>query len=459
MRIATSTIYNLNTQNLDNLTYQQNQLQQMLSTGRKILTPADDPVGSARLLNVTQAQDLTTQYNTNAQSADSALQLQGSNISSIITAIQNIQSLAIEAGNASQTGSDKSAINSQLLGNYQQLLGLANATDGSGQYLFSGYKGDVKPFTESSFGNVVYNGDQGQRQVQISASRDLPTSLAGSQVFQQIKNGNGTFNDTAATTNTGTGLIGAGTVLNKAQWNSTTNDQNFNIVFQTQPNTTDPSGPPTVTYDIVDNLQTLPNGTANPNYNKSLLDGYDYTASGARTGAYPRTYNDGGDIQLSQQPGDPATPLIANWNFGASINMTGTPKAGDSFNVAASTNQDLFTTIKNFSSALTNYATDTSGTAQAAFQNQLNSVISALSNSLNNVVTVNASIGAWQKESTQQQSTNSNLNLAYSSTISDLNGLDYAKTISDFTQNQTTLEAARQTYSKVAGLSLFQYIS
>ncbi|MDR3428407.1 MULTISPECIES: flagellar hook-associated protein FlgL [Silvimonas] len=459
MRIATTTIYNLNTQSLNDLTYQQNQLQQQLSTGRSILTPADDPIGSARLLNVTQAQDITTQYTTNAQSADSALQLQGSTLQQVITAVQNIQSLAVQAGNASQTAADKQSINAQLVSNYQQLMALANTTDGSGQYLFSGFKGNVKPFTEASFGNVTYNGDQGQRQVQISASRNLPTSLDGSGVFQQIKNGNGTFTTSAATANTGNALVGAGTVLDKSKWNSTANDQNFNITFQTVPNATDPSAPPTVSYDIVDNRATLPNGTANPNYNVSMIDGYNYTTSGARAGAYPRAYSDGGDIQLSAQPGDPGTAPVPNWDFGASVNMTGTPKAGDSFNIAASTNQDVFTTIADFSSALTNYTTDTTGKGQAAFQNQLNGVISAMSNVLNNMVKVNASVGAWQNESTQQQTTNGNLNLAYSSTIADLDGLDYAKAISDFTQNQTTLEAARQTFSKVAGLSLFQYIS
>ena len=56
------------------------------------------------------------------------------------------------------------------------------------------------------------------------------------------------------------------------------------------------------------------------------------------------------------------------------------------------------------------------------------------------------------------QSTNSDLDLQYNKTLSTLQDLDYTKAISDFSQNQTLLQAAQQSFAAVQGLSLFKYI-
>lgn len=469
MRVASSTLYNIGTNSLNDLFYKQTQLQQQLSTGNAMLSPADNPIAASRALYVTQSASITTQYTTNSKAANSALENQSSALQSVASTIQDIQSLAVRAGNPTLSQAEKNIINTSLNSSYQQLMGLANTTDGSGQYLFSGFAGGTKPFTESAFGNVTYNGDQGQRQVQISASRNLPVSSDGSQVFQNIKNGNGTFQATANTaTNTGNGVISAGEVIDKSKWNTAANVKDFSVKFNSIPNPSDPSGKPIINYDIVDNRQTLQDGTANPTYNHSMVDGYDYTG-GDRTAAagvnpYPRSYTDGSDIVFSAQPSDPAptggaTLPVPGWDFGVKVSVSGTPKSGDTFNVDASQNEDIFSSIASFSSALTSYTTDTSGKGQSDFQNQLNNVISNLNNALSNVLGADASTGAWQNEVTAVQTVNTSVSLNYAQTLQGLQDLDYASAISNFSQNQTLLEAARQTYSKIQGLSLFQYIS
>ena len=106
-------------------------------------------------------------------------------------------------------------------------------------------------------------------------------------MFQNIKTGNGTFLASSGTTNAGDGVISAGEVIDKNKWNSAANVQNFAVKFNSIPNPTDPSGKPIINYDIVDNRQTLADGTTNPTYNHSMVDGYDYTAGvspGSRRG-------------------------------------------------------------------------------------------------------------------------------------------------------------------------------
>jgi flagellar hook-associated protein 3 FlgL len=281
IRISTSMIFDQGVFNMQNATSALLKTQNQISTGRRILTPADDPVAAARSLEVDQSKAITDQYGRNADSATSALGLSDNALAGVTTLIQNAKTLAVNAGDGSLTQSDLTSIATSLRSGYQQLIGLANSTDGNGQYLYSGFQGSTQPFAETSPGVVAYQGDQGARLIQISASRQVPASDAGSDVFQAIRNGNGTFTTAAAGANTGTGVVSPGTVTNAVAWNAAGNPKDFTIKF----NVDSTKSPPVTTYDIVNNA------TGN-----SLLSG---APSGA--GPYLRTYTDGGTIALSTQ--------------------------------------------------------------------------------------------------------------------------------------------------------------
>ncbi|GLS04342.1 flagellar hook-associated protein FlgL [Chitiniphilus shinanonensis] len=461
MRVATNTVYSQGSMGISRLMAQQSKLQNQLATGRRVLSPSDDPIASSRALQISQAQSINTQYSTNSDSADTSLAMTEKTLNQLVTLIQNVQSLAVSAGNPTQTADQKKMLDAELQGRYQELLALANATDGNGEYLFSGFRGDTKPFTEAGFGNVTYNGDDGQRGIQISASRTIPVSEAGSKLFQRVPTGNGTFTSSANMANTGTGIITTGEVLDPSKWANAANVQDFRIEFNSIPDPNDPTAAPIVNYDIIDSRATLPDGSANPNYNMSMVDGYDYNG-GARpstpgVNSYPRTYKSGADIEFKQLPGE-TTPLVANWDFGVKTSVTGDPKTGDTFTVAASKNTDIFSVLADFSSALNNYNTAGNGKGQTDFQNQLNTVIKNLSNSLDTVLSTQASIGARMLETESVRNTNEDVNLQYTATLSKLQDLDWPKAISDFSQNQMLLDAARSSFSQVQNLSLFQYI-
>ena len=177
-------------------------------------------MAAARVLEVSQSKAINQQYDVNTNSATSALGLEDATLTSVENLIQSVHDAAITAGGPSMDSATLKGLATGLRGSYQQLLGLANSTDGNGQYMFSGYKGSTQPFSETSPGNVAYNGDQGQRLMQISPSRQIAVSDAGSDVFMQIKNGNGTFVTAAAAGNTGTGLISAGSATTTYDGNS-----------------------------------------------------------------------------------------------------------------------------------------------------------------------------------------------------------------------------------------------
>jgi flagellar hook-associated protein 3 FlgL len=182
MRVSTSTMYDLGISAIQQRTSELVKTQQDLSSGRRILSPQDDPTGAARALDLGQSLTVTQQYQTNIATATSQLNLEESVLSGVTQVIQDAKVTAVNAGNATLSSANLQALAADLRSHYQQLLGLANSKDGQGQYMFSGFQGSQQPFTQTS-GAGTYAGDQGQRSIQIGPSRQLPISDPGQDVF------------------------------------------------------------------------------------------------------------------------------------------------------------------------------------------------------------------------------------------------------------------------------------
>ena len=408
MRIATKTIYDNGVSQLNTLQAQLQKTQMQLSTGRRVVTPSDDPVASARALEVSQSKEMNTQFSSNRSSAKGSLSLVDNTLANTDDLLQEIKTKVIAAGNPSFTLADREALAKELDGRLNDLLGQANATDGSGAYLFSGYKSDTQPFTRTATG-ATYNGDQGQRELQVASSRTLATSETGTAVFENNLTGNGTFQtsvDPNNVTRGGTGIISPGVVKTPAALTGHNYTLNFTVV---------PGSPATTTYTVNDVTS--------------------------------------GSAVLSGQPYVSGQPIVFD---GMSMDISGVPANGDVFNVDPSKNQSVFKTMTDLIAALR--GPSGSPQAGAALTNALNLANQNVSNSLDNVLSVRASVGARLSEVDHLDSAGEDLNLQYSTQLSDLVDLDPVEAISRFTQQQTTLEAAQKSYKALAGLSLFNLI-
>ena len=185
MRISSNTSYELGIAALNRQQAAQIKTLEQMSSGRRILTPSENPAAYVRALEVSQADAGNTQYAVNRQNAMSNLEMLEGTLGDVTNLVQNAQELAVYAGNGTLTDSGRGAIATELRGNLEELLGLANRTDANGQYLFSGFQGSTKPFADTGTG-VQYFGDSGQRMVQASASRQLAVNESGREVFERI---------------------------------------------------------------------------------------------------------------------------------------------------------------------------------------------------------------------------------------------------------------------------------
>ena len=170
LRISTNAIFQAGTTQINTLQSQMAKTQMQLSTNKRMLTAADDPIGSAKALKLTQSQSMNTQFGTNRTNASSSLSMVDKTLQDVTGQITDIQSLIITAGDAGYSDSDRAALATELEGRMADLLGSANTTDGTGTYLFSGYKTTTQPFTQTPTG-ATYQGDQGQRTLQVGSTR------------------------------------------------------------------------------------------------------------------------------------------------------------------------------------------------------------------------------------------------------------------------------------------------
>jgi flagellar hook-associated protein 3 FlgL len=406
MRISTATIFETGTNQLGTLQSNIARTQMQLSTNRRMLTAADDPIASARALEVTQSQSINTQFATNRQNARNSLSQVELALGGVTLLLQDVQTLTVNAGNGALSQADRVSLATELAGRLDDLMGLANSADGAGGYLFSGYKSTTLPFTQTPTG-ATYQGDQGQRQLQVGSSRQLAVSDSGSSIFENNVTGNGTFVTAAGAANTGAGIVSSGSVSDAAALTG----HDYALAFQVA------GAPPVTTYTVTDTTTGLPVGAG-----------------------LPIPYTSGTQITFD----------------GMAFDIEGVPADGDTFTVAPSEKQSIFTTLTDLIATLRSTAVGAAG--QAALTNGLNTAHNNLNSSLDNVLGIRASIGSRLKETDYLDSAGDDLNIQYASTLSDLQDLDTVKAISLFAQQQFTLEAAQKSFKSLSGLSLFNYI-
>jgi flagellar hook-associated protein 3 FlgL len=373
------------------------QTQNHISSNLAFTTASENPTAAGSVNNYNQALAQSQQFDTNANSAQTNLGTEDNAMSQVQTQLQALRTLALEANNGGLSATDLSAIAAQATQIQKSLLGLANTQNGSGEYIFGGYSVQTQPFTSTASG-AAYNGDQGQRQIQIAAGQTVSDGDNGDAVFNQIKTGNGTFAVTATAGNTGTAIIGATTVANA-----------------------------------------------------SAYDGKPFTINFTSPTAY--TINDGAGVQVSS--GTYADGQAIAYD-GAQITLTGTPAANDSFGVAPSSNQSLFTTVQNLVSALQTGSSSAAGQAQR--NNSIGNAINNIDQALDQTSNVRSSIGGRLNSITTQLSVSGSQQVQLQTSISSLQSLDYASAITTLTQQNTTLSASMQAYTLTQGLSLFKFL-
>lgn len=191
MRISTAQIFQQAVSAMLNTQAELAKTQQQIATGKRVLTPSDDPTAATRILDLNKVIESTNQFQRNADFAETRLVMGEAVLTEVNDVLQRIREISVHANNGSLSASDRLSMVAEVQLSIDALMQLANSTDASGEYLFAGFKTDTVPFTDDGSGNFSYNGDQGQRNVQIGSRSQVSVGDSGDNIFMKIDDGAG----------------------------------------------------------------------------------------------------------------------------------------------------------------------------------------------------------------------------------------------------------------------------
>ncbi len=137
MRIATSTIFDNQTQAIDNLTFQQNQLGNDLSSGKSLNEPSDNPTQIAQDLTLHTTLATENQGGTNLSQAINQLTSTDSALSNLTNVLQSARQAAVQGATETLTAAQRQTIGAQIDSLLTEAIGVGN-TNYAGRYVFAG---------------------------------------------------------------------------------------------------------------------------------------------------------------------------------------------------------------------------------------------------------------------------------------------------------------------------------
>lgn len=427
------------------------QLQEAITTGKRINDFADDPINAVRALDLRTLEASLDQYGKNINAGLPFLEQNDAVLGDVVDTIGRAKELALQMTNDSNNAEDRAAAATEVQQVYERMLALAN-TQLEGRFIFGGFKNGAAPFSSSG----AYLGDNGEIEFQATAASSITMNVPGNQVFQGagVSGGVGILDvlkDLKATLEGGGSApvlqLGLGVNLDAAS---------------TTPGTTFPAGPD----DTLANWQAGGNFSTSTKLFDSLGTGHEVQVVFRKTGASTWDFR----VLAKQSELDASAPSSVNWrevSTGAlAFNGDGSLNAGGStvnaigplawVNGAAS--QTIAASDVSFtgstqlaepSAVLTLQQTNTTGFATQ---------IGRLDAALDHILRFRAEVGARVNSANTAKESVGVLHMQTEIRRGDIEGADMTQVYSDFARAMQAFSAALQSSARVTQTSLLDFV-
>lgn len=408
MRISSSLMYQIALGQFSRKEAQQVQLFEQISTGLRVVRPGDDPLAAAQAVRTSQNLELNERFAANRQVAKHNMGETSQMLDATVNTLQDVTTRLVEVGNGIYSETDQRALAKVLKESYDRLLNQANSRDGNGVYMFSGHRGDVAPFQTDSDGWVsgAYQGDEGKRLIQIDQTRQMPTAESAVNIFARANPGDRSYAASSAPGNQGTATFSSPAVTSQDGEHV---GKMLRIAFEADP------AAGGVRYVVTDANQTV----------------------------------------LDSGPYDAETGLNLSVG-GLSLAIQGQPAEGDSFTLEpmAQADMDVFSTLRRTIDALESLDKN-DPVSVANFRNVVGEAQRKLGSVYDNVLTVQASLGARMNELSALDTVGSARGLSYAKQLDNLVGLNEFAAYSQQIYYQNALEASMLAFQRIQSLGLF----
>jgi flagellar hook-associated protein 3 FlgL len=187
MRIATQQQFINAVNNMQRSQSEMARLQEQASSGKRIQRPSDDPVASAQIVKLERELAQFEKFELNIDVTQRRLELQETILTDINTAVDRMRELTLKASSTGTLNdSDRKAIATEIRQMSDYAASLMNTKDSQGEYIFAGSKGFTQPYQQTGDGRYTYEGDGGQRSIQVSSELYLPSNDPGEYLFEAV---------------------------------------------------------------------------------------------------------------------------------------------------------------------------------------------------------------------------------------------------------------------------------
>ncbi|WP_158967700.1 flagellar hook-associated protein FlgL [Paraglaciecola sp. L3A3] len=407
MRISTGQLYDRSIQAVLENQGDLSDIQQQLSSGKKLLRPSDDPVGASQVIRLTEEIDLIAQYKKNSNLLSNSLEQEETVLKAIRTATDRARVLMVQSGNGIVGTEDRKAIGIEITQIRDQIFDLMNSQNPAGEYIFAGFKSSDPAFSynpSSSDNKYTFQGDSGANKIQISSTVQVQMNSSGKDVFEDVY---------ARFKSTISGSVGVTSAQLDIKQQST-----FDQFHQSN-------------YDALTPV--------NNQFRVTILSATQAEISNVGTGAVLDT------VDFSS-----GTPLFFK---GLELNIEGAPGNTVDFQLEPPQKQNIAETLNNFINALNS---DT--ISDGDFQEALSDVLYGTDNALTKIGNGISEIGGRGNITDAVYASNLDLEITHKTARSNIEEVDYAEAVSELSRQEAALQAAQATFSKVTGTSLFDYI-
>ena len=409
MRISTAQLYDRSVQSILENQGDLSDIQRQLSSGKKLLRPSDDPVGAAQVIRLTEEIDLINQYKKNNNLLTNSLEQEETVLSNINDAVNRARVLMVQAGNGILNVDDRKAISIEIGQIRDEIFDSMNSQNPAGEYIFAGYQSSSPAFAfnESAIGNKYsFQGDDGINEIQVSDTVSIEMNNSGKTVFEDVF---------ARLKSSISAIVGLTSV-------------SMNIEQQS-------------TYDKFHEANYDAVTPANNQFRIEITGANQVQVDNVGTGALIDTLN------FSS-----GTPFSFSYK-GLEFDIDGVLGNTVDFQLDPPEKKNIAETLNDFYLALR----DTSIT-DGNYQEALSDALIGIDNGLRGVANATSVTGGRLNVSLSVFESNLDLEIANKSARSNIEEVDYAEAVSELSKQEASLQAAQATFSRVTGLSLFDFI-
>jgi len=178
MRVTNNMIMNTVVRNLSLGLDKYLRLQTMMSTGKRINRPSDDPTGTAQDLGYRFRLSDMEQFQKNINFGKAWLATTENALGEMSNLVSDAKELATQMANDIYDETARQGAIEQVDSIIKQMMNIAN-TQYQGRYVFSGHQTSSPAFTLGGEG-VIYNGDSGLMKIETEAGVNMDVNVVGS---------------------------------------------------------------------------------------------------------------------------------------------------------------------------------------------------------------------------------------------------------------------------------------